>query len=148
MVPEAQNVANEPNPWNGTGPQTAEGKRRSSRTALNHGMTAESLALLHEAPAALAEHLEVWRAATRRTLLDSGAAGVLAELGMESGDVSDLVGYLGTHLFHTPYRQRLAEGRSIGSGMVEGSCNTAIVRRRQQTGARWRVRRLERKAAL
>ena len=40
------------------------------------------------------------------------------------------------------------EGRSIGSGMVEGACKTAIGKRLKQTGARWKVRRLERMAAL
>ncbi len=62
--------------------------------------------------------------------------------------MSALAGYLGPHVDHTPYRQRLAEGRSIGSGMVEGACKTAIGRRLKQTGAWWRVRRLERMAAL
>jgi hypothetical protein len=32
--------------------------------------------------------------------------------------------------------------------MVEGACKTAIVKRLKQTGARWKVRRLERMAAL
>src|SRR5260370_33798623 len=81
-------------------------------------------------------------------LLESGAPGLLAALASEPGAVSELVGYLGPHGAHTPYRERLAEGRSIGSGMVEGACKTAIGRRLKQTGARWRVRRLERMAAL
>jgi len=84
----------------------------------------------------------------RETLLGAGAAGVLAELAAEAGDVSDPAGYLAPHGDHTPYRRRPAEGRSIGSGMVEGACQTAIGRRLKQTGARWRVRRLERMAAL
>lgn len=91
---------------------------------------------------------EAWYDGRRETLLGSGAAGVLAELAGEAGGVSDLSGYLAPHVDHTPYRQRLAEGRSIGSGMVEGACKTAIGRRLKQTGARWRVRRLERMAAL
>jgi hypothetical protein len=91
---------------------------------------------------------EGWYKARRRTLLGSGAAGLLAELAPEAGDVSELAGYLGPHVDHTAYRQRLAEGRSIGSGMVEGACKTAIGRRLKQTGARWRVKRLERMAAL
>jgi hypothetical protein len=91
---------------------------------------------------------EAWYEGQRRTLLRSGAAGVLAELPAEAGGVSDLSGYLNPHVDHTPYRERLAEGRSIGSGMVEGACKTAIGRRLKQTGARWRVRRLERMAAL
>ena len=91
---------------------------------------------------------EAWYERRRRALLESGSSGVLEALADEPGDVSELVGYLGPHGGHTPYRERLAEGRSIGSGMVEGACKTAIGRRLKQTGARWRVRRLERMAAL
>jgi hypothetical protein len=89
-----------------------------------------------------------WFERYRRRLLESGAVGVLEALGGEAADVSELMGYLEPHRDHTPYRQRLAEGRSIGSGMVEGACKTAIGRRLKQTGARWKVRRLERMAAL
>ncbi|WP_168222228.1 hypothetical protein [Aquisphaera giovannonii] len=32
--------------------------------------------------------------------------------------------------------------------MVEGACKTAVGRRLKQTGARWKVRRLERMASL
>jgi hypothetical protein len=106
---------------------------------------------LHGAAVALhgaGEAAEAWYERRRRTLLESGSPGLLAELASEPGDVSDLVGYLGPHGDHTPYRRRLAEGRSIGSGMVEGACKTAIGRRLKQTGARWKVRRLERMAAL
>jgi hypothetical protein len=91
---------------------------------------------------------DAWYAARRRTLLESGSSGLLAELAPEAGDVSELVGYLGPHADHTAYRRRLAEGRSIGSGLVEGACKAAIGRRLKQTGARWKVRRLERMAAL
>ena len=69
-------------------------------------------------------------------------------MGGEAADVSELIGYLEPHRDHTPYRQRLAEGRSIGSGMVEGACKTVVGRRLKQTGARWKVRRVERMAAL
>jgi hypothetical protein len=44
--------------------------------------------------------------------------------------------------------QLLAEGRSIGSGQVEGACKHMIGRRLKQTGARWRVRRVNRMANL
>jgi hypothetical protein len=104
---------------------------------------AAAVALHGAGPAAAA-----WYRARRRTLLESGAAGLLAGLAAEPGDVSGLVGYLEPHRDHTPYRRRLAEGRSIGSGLVEGACKTAIGRRLKQTGARWKVRRLERMAAL
>jgi hypothetical protein len=106
---------------------------------------------LHDAAVALhgaGPAAEAWYGERRRTLLESGASGLLTALEAESGDVSELVGYLEPHRDHTPYRERLAEGRSIGSGMVEGACKTAIGKRLKQTGARWKVRRLERMAAL
>jgi hypothetical protein len=106
---------------------------------------------LHAAAVALhgaGEAAEAWYHARRRTLLESGASALLSELTAEPGDVSDLIGYIWPHVGHTPYRRRLAEGRSIGSGMVEGACKTAIGKRLKQTGARWKVRRLERMAAL
>jgi hypothetical protein len=95
-----------------------------------------------------AKAIEAWYAARRRTLLGSGAAGLLAEFSEPGAAAAALAEYLGPHAEHTPYRERLAEGRSIGSGMVEGACKTAIGKRLKQTGARWRVRRLERMAAL
>jgi hypothetical protein len=91
---------------------------------------------------------EAWSERRRRTLLESGSSGLLRELASEPGDVAEVVGYLEPHTDHTPYRQRLAAGRSIGSGMVEGACKTAIGHRLKQTGARWKVRRLDRMAAL
>jgi hypothetical protein len=89
-----------------------------------------------------------WFRARRRTLLESGAAGVLAGLDPATRGAPQLAEYLRPHVDHTPYRRRLAEGRSIGSGMVEGACKTAIGKRLKQTGSRWRTRRVERMAAL
>lgn len=102
-----------------------------------------AVALHGEGPAA-----EAWYEARRRTLLRSGASSLLTELTAESKGTEELVAYLWPHVGHTPYRRRLAEGRSIGSGMVEGACKTAIGLRLKQTGARWRIKRLERMAAL
>jgi hypothetical protein len=67
---------------------------------------------------------------------------------LASEDVSELIGHPEPHRDHTPYAERLAEGRSIGSGLVEGACKTAIGRRLKQTGACWRIRRLKRMATL
>ena len=106
---------------------------------------------LHAAAVALhgaGEAAQAWYQARRRTLLESGSSALLSELTAEPGDLRDLIAYIWPQVGHTPYRRRLAEGRSIGSGMVEGACKTAIGRRLKQTGARWRVRRLERMAAL
>jgi hypothetical protein len=106
---------------------------------------------IHAAAAALhgeAEAARGWAEAARRTLLESGAAGLLAELDGAGGATAELAAYLAPHADHTNYRRRLAEGRSIGSGLVEGACRTVVGRRLKQTGARWRVRRVERMASL
>jgi hypothetical protein len=106
---------------------------------------------IHAAASALhgeAEAARGWAEARRRTLLESGSAAVVAELEAEGGAAADLVAYLAPHADHTDYRRRLAEGRSIGSGLVEGACKTVVGRRLKQTGARWRVRRVERMASL
>lgn len=87
-----------------------------------------------------------WVEARRATLLWGGAAVLLAE--MAGPEWSEWRGYFEPHLDHTGYAARLAEGRSIGSGLVEGSCKQVVGRRLKQTGARWRVRRVERMAAL
>jgi hypothetical protein len=62
--------------------------------------------------------------------------------------LQSLASYLGKHHSHLDYARRLAEGRSIGSGQVEGACKHVIGRRLKQTGARWRVRRVNRMANL
>ena len=87
-----------------------------------------------------------WVAGRRGTLLRAGAPGLLAELA--AAEWSELRGYFEPHVGHTDYAARLAEGRSIGSGLVEGSCKQVVGRRLKQTGARWKVRRVERMAAL
>ena len=56
--------------------------------------------------------------------------------------------YLAPHQHHLNYARRLASGQSIGSGQVEGACKNLIGRRLKQTGARWRVHRLNRQAGL
>jgi hypothetical protein len=48
-----------------------------------------------------------------------------------------LVVYLAKHTKHLHYRQRLASGKSIGSGPVEGAAKQLVGRRLKQTGARW-----------
>lgn len=83
---------------------------------------------------AVAEHL----AQTQNTVHQKSAVKALKTLG----------GYLGRQPEHLQYRQRLAEGRSIGSGQAEGACKHMIGRRLKQTGARWRVQRVNRMANL
>jgi hypothetical protein len=99
------------------------------------------------AKAALGEgEAPAWVERRRGTLLRCGAAGLLAELTEERW--AEVRGYFAPHVDHTGYAARLAQGRSIGSGLVEGACKQVIGRRLKQTGARWRVRRVERMAAL
>lgn len=87
-----------------------------------------------------------WVNARRASLLERGAAGLLGELvGVAWSSVR---GYFESHVAHTGYQSRLAEGRVIGSGLVEGACKHVVCRRLKQTGARWKVRRVERMATL
>jgi len=53
-----------------------------------------------------------------------------------------LRGYLESH------RERLAEGRAIGSDQVEGACKHLIGKRLKQTWAKWKVERLDQMAIL
>ena len=62
--------------------------------------------------------------------------------------LDELEGYFYRQRGHLGYAGRLAAGQSIGSGLVEGACKQVIGRRMRQTGARWRVRRANRMAAL
>jgi len=66
----------------------------------------------------------------------------------EQESLRRLRGYLGRHSGRLTYRDRLLEGRSIGSGQVEGACKNLIGRRLKQTAAKWRVRRVNRMATL
>ena len=51
----------------------------------------------------------------------------------------DLAAYLAKHPTRLGYAKRLAEGRSIGSGLIEGSVKQLVNRRLKQTGAKWKV---------
>ena len=46
------------------------------------------------------------------------------------------------------HRERLASGRVIGSGLIEGACKNLVGRRLKQTGACWRLPRANRIAGL
>lgn len=98
-----------------------------------------------------------WADHRRRSLLQDGAEGLLSILAQERkalrsprhrASLDALCDYLQPHVEHTAYRERLNHGQTIGSGIVEGACKTVIGRRLKQTGARWRIRRVERMAGL
>lgn len=59
--------------------------------------------------------------------------------GSSGDELRDLASYLGSHPTRLGYAQRLAGGRSIGSGLIEGSVKQLVNRRMKLTGARWRV---------
>ena len=86
--------------------------------------------------------------AGRRALLAGGKAGVdrwLAELiplapaGVSAEPLVGVAAYLANHPTHLDYAGRLASGRSIGSGAVEGAIKQWVNLRMKRSGARWRV---------
>jgi Uncharacterised protein family (UPF0236) len=98
-----------------------------------------------------------WRDQAQGILLEEGWPGISAWLHQQRTTrrkpahrqaLAHLLGYLKRHALRLDYRGRLAAGRTIGSGMVEGACKHVIGRRLKQAGARWRVRRLNRMATL
>jgi hypothetical protein len=97
-----------------------------------------------------------WTGTARRTLLEEGWTGMEALLQRsdplrttaQQAAVDQLRNYLSSHQHHLNYAQRLREGRSIGSGQIEGACKNLIGRRLKANSARWRVRRINRMAGL
>jgi hypothetical protein len=87
-----------------------------------------------------------WSEARRGALLERGGAALVAELG--AAGAAGALEYFRPHAAHMGYPGRRAEGRSIGSGLVEGACKQVVGKRLKQTGARWKVRRAERMATL
>lgn len=121
-------------------------------------------ALEHVAAAAKALHgdgtpeTKRWNDRAREALLADGYPGIeqlIAEtrpIAVRAGQrtsLSELDAYLRPHQARRlAYAQRLAEGRVIGSGQVEGACKHWIGRRLKQTGARWQIDRANRMAGL
>lgn len=62
--------------------------------------------------------------------------------------LDDLIGYLSENRDSLWYRTRLAQGRAIGTGLIEGACKNTIAARLKINNPRWRVRRAERMGAL
>lgn len=86
--------------------------------------------------------------AARQALLADGKAGFERWLAAASAAVPDGVApdpliaaaaYLAKHPTRLGYAGRLAAGRSIGSGAVEGAIKQLVNLRLKRTGARWRV---------
>lgn len=121
-------------------------------------------ALEHVAATAKALHGEAtaetarWNDQARSALLSEGYAGIdrlieqtqpIAVRAAQRESLTGLEAYLRPHQARRlNYAQRLAEGRVIGSGQAEGACKHWIGRRLKQTGARWRIDRVNRMATL
>lgn len=118
--------------------------------ALQH-VAATSQALHSDSAAA-----DAWLDTARQTLLQQGWSGIEAFLQAERASRTDaerteldaLRNYLAPHAQHLNYAERLSDGRTIGSGQVEGACKNLIGRRLKANNARWRVRRVNRMAGL
>jgi hypothetical protein len=84
----------------------------------------------------------------RRALLSGGKVGIehwLTEsfrellVGVSGDPLIELAAYLVKHPTRLGYASRLACGRSIGSGQVEGAIKQLVNRRLKKTGAKWKV---------
>jgi hypothetical protein len=62
--------------------------------------------------------------------------------------IQSLLGYLEPNLDSLWYRQRLAQGRPIGTGLIEGGVKTIVSNRLKLNSARWTPRHAEQVAAL
>ena len=98
-----------------------------------------------------------WQDQAREALLAEGWTGIervieqtrpIAVRAPQRAALDALTGYLGEHAGRLDYAQRLAEGRPIGSGLIEGACKNYIGRRLKQTGARWLIPNANRMATL
>jgi hypothetical protein len=97
-----------------------------------------------------------WFERMRLVLLSEGFAGMERELKLLSGTLKEkeqaavdlLLEYLRNNEGRLNYAERLAQGRSIGSGLIEGACKNLIGKRLKQTGACWRVQRANRIALI
>jgi hypothetical protein len=93
-----------------------------------------------------------WFERMRLVLLSEGFAGMERELKLLSSglkekqreSVESLLEYLRNNEGRLHYAERLASGRAIGSGLIEGACKNLVGRRLKQTGACWRLSRANR----
>lgn len=104
------------------------------------------------------EQARLWSQRQLEHLLEHGGPWLLNRLAEEaqlhaanpsaSKALQQLAGYLQDNQDRMWYRQRLATGRPIGSGLIEGGCKNVLGERLKLNSARWRVRRAEHMATL
>jgi hypothetical protein len=78
--------------------------------------------------------------------LDQTIAGECAPA--QRAAMRQLRGYLADNRDRMWYRDRLAAGRPIGSGLIEGGCKNVLGARLKLNAARWRIQRAERMGQL
>lgn len=91
-----------------------------------------------------------WSKSAQRRLVADGWAGVCEFVNASAETVKDraafeaaypkAANYLRGHQDRMNYAARLRQGRSIGSGMIEGTIKQMLGRRLKQTGARWKTK--------
>jgi len=74
----------------------------------------------------------------------TGLQGKSKKAKLQRESVLSLLDYLRNNSERLHYRERLAAGRAIGSGLIEGACKNLVGRRMKQTGAHWRLERAKR----
>ena len=98
-----------------------------------------------------------WLVQGRQALLADGWWGICEHVGQTLATdqaperhpaVAGLLSYLAKHVDRLNDRLRLHQGRSIGSGMVEGAAKNLVGKRLKQTGARWKVDNVNKMAEL
>ena len=103
------------------------------------------------------EQSRPWAQAQLRHLIEDGPIQYLKDLNdlktlhrdtAKARAIESLVGYLKPNIDSLWYRQRLAEGRPIGSGLIEGANKTIVSNRLKLNSARWTPKHAEHIAAL
>jgi hypothetical protein len=98
-----------------------------------------------------------WQEQARDALLSEGHRGIQRLIDQTRSNavragqrtaLTSLADYLRPHAHRLNYAERLATGRPIGSGLIEGACKNYLGRRLKQTGARWLLPNANRMATL
>ena len=95
-----------------------------------------------------------WIKSAQKRLVADGWAGVCEFVYLSRAEVADseamesayprVANYLSGHQDRMKYAARLRLGKSIGSGMIEGTIKQMVGRRLKQTGARWKTKHVAR----
>jgi hypothetical protein len=98
-----------------------------------------------------------WSQAQLQSLIEQGPVPYLASLknlqalhtqADKIKTVDALLNYLASNVDSLWYKQRLAQGRPIGTGLIEGGCKTIVNNRLKLNSARWTPKHAEQIAAL